>query len=52
VAEPKTDVDEDGVRWPEKVMLRGDAKEIREWTEEYGKRRVLESYGLLWMGGG
>lgn len=35
--EPKMDIDEDGVRWPEKVVLGGDAKEIWEWTLEVGR---------------
>lgn len=58
--EPKTSMDSVGIRWPEPVVLRGDAKEIREWTEEYGRerkqenyeRRVLESYGFWGRGGG
>ena len=50
--QPKTSMDEQGIRWPERVVLVGDAKEVREWTEKYEKsrreegfeRRVLESY--------
>jgi hypothetical protein len=56
---PKTSCDSNGVRWPEKVVLRGEAREIREWTEEYVRaigekgyeRRVLESYGFWGRGG-
>jgi hypothetical protein len=52
--EPKTSMDSAGIRWPEPVVLGGDAKEIREWTEKYGRdkknegceRRLLESYGF------
>jgi hypothetical protein len=41
---PKTSLDSAGVRWPEQVVLRGDSKEFREWTEEYGKGRKEECY--------
>jgi len=33
--EPKTSLDSSGIRWPEGVVLTGDAKEIHEWTTEY-----------------
>jgi len=32
------DIDDAGVRWPEKVVLSGEAKEFWEWTNEYEKR--------------
>jgi hypothetical protein len=35
--EPKTSVDSAGIRWPEGVVLTGDAKEIRGWTAEYDR---------------
>ena len=34
------DMGEDGVRWPEKVALRGEAKETREWSVEYRRRQM------------
>jgi hypothetical protein len=35
--EPKTSVDSAGIRWPEGVVLTGDAKEIHGWTAEYDR---------------
>jgi hypothetical protein len=35
--EPKTSLDSSGIRWPEGVVLTGDAKEIHEWTIEYDR---------------
>ena len=36
---PRTSMDEEGIRWPESVVLRGEAKEIWQWTGEYSKER-------------
>ena len=33
----KGGLDAEGVRWPEKVVLRGEAREVREWTVAYGR---------------
>ncbi len=38
--EPKTSCDEDGIRWPEPVVLRGEARQVREWTVMYGRDRM------------
>jgi hypothetical protein len=35
--EPKTSLDSAGIRWPEGVVLTGDAKEIHDWTTEYDR---------------
>jgi hypothetical protein len=35
--EPKTSLDSAGIRWPEGVVLTGDAKEIHEWTTDYDR---------------
>jgi hypothetical protein len=34
--EGKNSVDSAGIRWPDKVVLTGEAKEIREWSLGYG----------------
>lgn len=31
-------VDAQGIRWPERVELRGEAKEFLEWSREYDKQ--------------
>jgi hypothetical protein len=36
--ESRGSLDSDGIRWPEKVVLRGEAREVREWTVEYGRQ--------------
>lgn len=35
--EGKNSVDSKGIRWPESVVLTGDAKEMREWSLGYGR---------------
>jgi hypothetical protein len=35
--EPKTSLDSSGIRWPEGVVLTGDAKEIHGWTAGYDR---------------
>jgi len=34
--EGKNSVDSEGIRWPDEVVLTGEAREIREWSLEYG----------------
>lgn len=34
--EGKNGVDSQGIRWPDRVVLTGEAKEIREWSLGYG----------------
>jgi hypothetical protein len=34
--EGKNSVDAGGIRWPDRVVLTGEAKEIREWSLGYG----------------
>lgn len=34
--EGKNSMDSSGIRWPDKVVLSGEAKEIREWSLGYG----------------
>jgi hypothetical protein len=44
--EGKNSIDSAGLRWPESVVLTGDAKEMWEWSVGYGKecreRRSIE----------
>ena len=37
--EGKNSVDEEGNRWPDEVVLTGEAKEMREWSAGYGLDR-------------
>jgi hypothetical protein len=34
--EGKNSIDSSGMRWPDEVVLTGEAKEVREWSLEYG----------------
>ena len=34
--EGKNSVGSQGIRWPDRVVLTGEAKEIREWSLGYG----------------
>ena len=34
--EGKNSVYSEGIRWPDRVVLTGEAKEIREWSLGYG----------------
>lgn len=33
-------VDENGVRWPERVVLNGEAEELLKWSQEYAEHRA------------
>lgn len=35
--EGKNSADSKGIRWPNSVVLTGDAKEMREWSLGYGR---------------
>jgi hypothetical protein len=44
--EGKNSIDSSGIRWPDTVVLTGDAKEMWDWSVRYGKeyqeRRSLD----------
>lgn len=35
-------IDENGIRWPERVVLKGESKEFHDWTRRYRKEQVAK----------
>lgn len=43
--EGKNSVDSEGIRWPDEVVLTGEAKEMREWSLGYGLGKTRRAKG-------
>ena len=43
--EGKNSVDSEGTRWPDEVVLTGEAKEMREWSLGYGLSKTRRAKG-------
>jgi hypothetical protein len=43
--EGKNSVDSEGIRWPDEVVLTGEAEEMREWSLGYGLGKTRRAKG-------